>query len=246
MNVQTLDRKIWRKDLVFSYLQHCADVNSDAVIDFGPEGSCATAMGMYRLLDDFCSRTGYEKSRIIIKTGNMREQHHEYNISREPEYWYEVKKIQDWLRDKHIQSGHTPTKHFSNFTSRSNWFRLWIATILHSKFADKTLQTYHYDPNKENYNYNGYIGVDDLFSRGCDCIPEAVEFIKECPKTIDIEFLQNLDNSKNSIFRHQDSYYPIQHPSKLNLLQYYRDIFVDIVDETNNPIQHHKANYFEV
>lgn len=233
MNVQTLDRKIWRKDLVFAYLQHCFEANEDAVLDFSPEGSCAAALGMYRLLDEFCANTGYAKSRITIKTGNMREQHPEYNIHRDSSYWYEVTAIQHWLHDKHIYSGNTPSKHFSNFTSRSNWFRLWTATLLSSKYADKTIQTYHYDKQRENYNFNGYVGIDDLFSRDCDCIAEAVEFINSCPRTLDIDFLQNLDNCKGSIFQHQDSYYPIQHPSNLNLLQYYRDIFVDIVVEPN-------------
>ena len=50
---------------------------------------------------------------------------------------------------------------------------------------------------------------------------------------LDIEYLQNLENTKGSVFQHENSYYPIQHPSNLNLLQYYRDIFVDIVVEPN-------------
>ena len=50
---------------------------------------------------------------------------------------------------------------------------------------------------------------------------------------MNIEYLQNLENTKGSVFQHENSYYPIQHPSNLNLLQYYRDIFVDIVVETN-------------
>jgi hypothetical protein len=233
MNVQTLDRKIWRKDLVAAYLQRCADNNLDAVIDFSPEGSCATAMGMYRLLDEFCQANRYAKSRVTIKTGNMREQHPEYNIVRDASYWYEVPQIQEWLQSKCINSGNTPSKHFGNFTSRSNWFRLWIATILASKYSDKTIQTYHYDPDRENVNYNGYIGIDDLLGRDCDCVREAVEFINTCPRTIDLDYLSNLDNCKDSIFQHQDSYYPIQHPSNLNLLQYYRDIFVDVVVEPN-------------
>jgi hypothetical protein len=35
------------------------------------------------------------------------------------------------------------------------------------------------------------------------------------------------------MYQHENSYYPIQHPSNLNLLQYYQDIFVDVVVEPN-------------
>lgn len=233
MIAQTLDRKIWRKDQLFAYLQKCADTKAPAMIDFNPEGSCAEALGLYRLLDEFCDKENYPKANITIKTANMVEQHNEYNIVKDPTYWYEIHLIQHWVRDKKVNSGVEPTYHFANFTSRSNWFRLWTATILATKYTDKTIQTYHYDPLKENYNFNGYLGVDDLFKYGCDIIPEAVEFLKTCPRTIDLEFLQNLDNTKGSVFQHENSYYPIQHPSNLNLLQYYKNIFVDVVVEPN-------------
>jgi len=233
MIVQTLDRKIWRKDLLFAYLQKCADNGVAATIDFKPEGSCAEALGLYRLLDEFCKRESYDKKNITIRTANMIEHHNEYVVVCDPRYWYEIGMIQQWLKKKYLNSGTSPSHHFANFTSRSNWFRLWVATILSSKYAQQTVQTYHYDPLKENYNVNGYVGIDDLFKYDCDIIPEAVEFLKTCPRTIDLEYLQNLDNTKGSVFQHQNSYYPIQHPSNLNLLQYYKNIFVDIVVEPN-------------
>lgn len=233
MHVQTLDRKIWRKDLLLSYLHDCHRSNQPIEIDFGPEGSCAERLGLYQLLDEFCVTTGYNKNHITIKTANMLEYHAEYIISRHPEYWYEINSIQTWLQGKNLSITYTPSKHFGNFISRSNWFRLWTATILHTYHKDKTLQTYHYDSHRENYNANGYIGVDDLFRHECDLIVQAVEFLQNCPKTIDIDFLQDLNNCKDSIFQHENSYYPIQHPSNLNLLQYYNDIFVDIIVEPN-------------
>jgi hypothetical protein len=232
LSVQTLDRKIWRKDSVISYLHQCHNNNRLAVIDFGPEGSCAESLGMYRLLDEFCQSTGYSKQNISIQTANMLETHAEYNIVRKPSYWYEIESICTWMHGKTIISGNRPTRHFANFISRSNWYRLWIATILNNKYKNKTLQSYHYDPEKENYNYNGYLGLDDLFKFGCDIVPRAADFLTTCPRTIDVDFLKIQDYS-NSIFQHQASYYPIQYPANLNLLQYYKDIFVDIVCEPN-------------
>lgn len=234
MIVQTLDRKIWRKDLVTEYLYKCHMDNTPAVIEFSPEGSCAEALGMYRLLDDFCTRTGYPKNQITIITGNVLENHPEYKIKKDVTgCWYELREIKQWLKGKLIPITNNPTKHFANFISRSNWFRLWTATILNKYYGGKTLQTYHYDPDKENYNANGYIGLDDLVRYRCDIVEDAVKFINSCPRTIDIEYLENLENSKDSIFQHENSYYPIQHPSNLNLLQYYNDIFVDVIVEPN-------------
>jgi len=233
ISVQTLDRKIWRRDLLLIYLHECNSKNKNAIIDFNPEGSCAEMLGLYRLLDEFCQATGYDKHRITIKTANMIEQHSEYVISKQPGYWYEIKSIQKWLRGKKLDIQYQPNKHFGCFVSRSNWFRLWTATILDTYHRDQSIQTYHYDSSRENYNANGYIGVDDLFRYGCDLVPEAVNFLKTCPRTIDLEFLQDLKNTKGSLFQHENSYYPIQHPSNLNLLQYYNELFVDIVIESN-------------
>jgi hypothetical protein len=233
LSIGTLDRKIWSKDIILEALYTCFKTNDTLLINFSPEGSCARSLGLYDILDKFCIATGYVKNNITIKTANMIESHNEYNINRDPNCWYEIGMIHEWMRDKNITSGISPNKHFANFSSRTNWSRLWIATILDTYYADKTLQTYHYDITRDNYNPNKYTGLDDLIRQGCDLYVEAAKFIKTCPRTLDIEYLQNLENTKDSVFQHENSYYPIQHPSNLNLLQYYRDIFVDIVVEPN-------------
>jgi hypothetical protein len=232
LSVQTLDRKIWRKDLVISYLHHHQAKNLPAVIDFGPEGSCAEALGLYRLLDEFCGSTGYNKQHITVRTANALEQHDHYRVVFDSNYWYEIDEINHWAKDKVISNHTHPGWHFANFVSRSNWFRLWIATILDTQHKNKTLQTYHYDPTRENYNANGYLGLDDLFQFGCNIVSESAKFLTTCPRTLDLEFLKNRDYS-DSLFQHVNSYYPIQHPANLNLLQYYNKIFVDIVCEPN-------------
>lgn len=233
LSVQTLDRKIWRKDSIILYLTQCVKQNTPAEINLLPEGPCAESMGLYRLLDCFCAETGFPKANITIITANMLEAHPEYNIQHNSSIgWYEIDSINQWLSDKTIDSGSTPTKHFANFTSRSNWARLWLATIIDNQHKEKALQTYHYDPSRENYNYNGYLGLDDLFKFGCNVVPEAAKFLTTCPRTIDLEFLKTSDHT-SSAFQHANSYYPIQYPANLNLLQFYSDIFVDVYAETN-------------
>lgn len=232
ISVQTLDRKIWRKDQLTRYLIECLTQDQDATIDYFPEGSCSERLGMYRLLDEFCDRTGYAKHRVTIYTANMIESHPEYQIQKHSSYWYEIEKIQGWLTGRVINTADHMEKHFANFTSRSNWARLWLATMIHTDHRESALQTYHYDPDRENYNYNGYLGVDDLYQYRCDLITQAADFLLGCPRIIDVEWLRQQDY-QDSIFQHGDSYYPIQCPANLNLLHFYPRIFVDVFCEAN-------------
>lgn len=228
-----VDEKLWTEHELIHFLYKSKQADSTIEVSLLPEGSSASTLGLYKILDDFCDATNYPKSKITIKTGNMIEYHPEYTVERRPDAWYEIGAIQEWLEDKSIDSGISPTKHFSNFVSRNNWYRLWIATILNKYHSDKTIQTYHYNLKQENYNPNKYSGIDDLLKRECELVPEAVKFLQTCPRTIDLDYLTNLENSKGSVYQHENSYYPIQHPSNLNLLQYYRDIFVDVICEPN-------------
>lgn len=232
ISVQTLDRKIWNKPGLVAALYQSLIKKEPIEISFLPEGSCAESLGLYSLLDEFCDKNSYDKSQVTIHTANMIEQHDRYRIVHHGGYWYEIADIQKWLQDKTMTFTVDPIKHFGNFISRSNWARLWIATMLDSFYRDQTLQTYHYDPIRKNYNGNGYIGIDELAFRKCDLVVEAAKFISTCPRTLDIDYLRSFDYS-NTIYQHESSYYPIQHPVNLNLLQYYHDIFVDVVVEAN-------------
>lgn len=232
ISVQTQDRKIYRKDLLAFKLLQAKYENLDVDIDFYPEGSCAESLGLYRMLDEFCKIHEYDPARITVNTANLVEHHDRYCIIRQPSYWYEIDQIKTWLNGQQLMTGTSPNKHFGCFVSRSTWARLWISTYLDQHHRDQTIQTYHYDRGRENYNGNGYVGLDDLFQFDCDIIPDCADFLMTCPRTIDLEFLKQCDTS-TSPFQHTDSYYPIQVPANLNLLQYYHDIFVDIVTEPN-------------
>ena len=226
------DNKIWRKDLLTMYLYDCANNNRDAVIDFYLEGSCCQANGMYRLLDAFCNATGYQANRITIKTANLIEQHNQYNIVRVPKYWYEVGKINQWLKEKTIDTGTEPVYHFGNFIGRSSWSRIWMASLLNAKFPGQSLQTFnsglqsHYIVKEHTCDY---LGLEDLVKQQCDILPEVIEFLNTCPRVIpeDIEYIKTVKP-----FIPQADYYPIQHPANLHILNEYHKIFVDVVCET--------------
>jgi hypothetical protein len=227
------DSKIWRKDLLAMYLYDCYIKDLNVVIDSYLEGSCCRSNGLYRVLDEFCLRTGYNPTHITIKTANLVEYHETYNIVKVPEYWYEVKQIQKWMNDKDLITPLTPVKHFGNFIGRANWYRIWIAALLNLKYADKTAQTFNAGLRSKyivkNEGTYDYLGLEELVQHGCNILPEVIKFLQSCPKTIveDIEYIKTVKP-----FIPQPSYYPIQHPANLNILKEYPNIFVDVICET--------------
>jgi hypothetical protein len=228
------DYKTWRKDGLLHYMYDCLKNNKSIVIDITPEAASFRANGMYNILDSFCEATGFAKEQITIRTGNMLEHHKNYCIERVSSAWYELLKIRSWIRANPVTPEFTPIKHFGHFVGKSNWNRLWTASLLNSRYADKTLQTYntgigtHY--LMKNDGLVDYVGLEDLIKHRCNILPEVVEFLNTCPRTIaeDVEFIQGKGNFIN---QSQDCY-PIQIPNNLNIINYYNSIFVDVAHET--------------
>jgi len=209
------DNLPWDQDLVWTYLYQQLESDMPITIDICPEACCLRSAGVYDLLDKFCVTVGYNKT-ITIKTANMIEYHSIYKIERNAGSWYELPLLQQWLKDNPIIYTTTPSKMFGCFNSRNHWSRLWLSTILYNYYKEKSLLTYHYDGTVINFNYDLYIGIDDLIKRDCEQITQAYNFLQNCPLTLD-----------------QINEYPIQHPANMSLLKFYQDLFVDIVSETN-------------
>lgn len=232
-NLGINDNKFWGKDLLIMHLYKCHANDQSTVLKVTPEGSSLDGCGLYRYLDTFCNATGYSKENITIRTGNMIESHHEYKIQRDATAWFEIPIIQEWLGNNTVLSGYSPRIHFGHFIGKSNWNRLWIASVLHSKHSNKTFQTYNTGIGT-NYlpKHDGlfdFIGLEDLVKMECDVIDLAATFLKTCPRFV-AEEIQAIKHMNTYI--KQDDYYPIQLPANLNILQYYKDIFVDVVHET--------------
>lgn len=217
------DHKIWRKDQLFMHLYDCLLNNKPVLLTTIPEASSLESNGLYWYLDNFCEHTGYAKNNITIQTGNMIERHPEYNIQRIKEFWFEIPSIQKWLWDNPVQPLYEPTKHFGHFIGKANWNRLWLGAVLSSCYADKSFQTFNGGLSTNYLTHDltkvDYIGLEDLVKRRCDILPEVVDFLNTCPRIIPDE--------------HKDiKSFPIQFPENLNILKYYNNIFVDIVNET--------------
>lgn len=228
------DYKAWRKDLLLHYMYDCLMNNLPIVIDITPEASSFRANGLYRFLDAFCEANNYDKNKITLRTGNMIEWHDEYCVERMAVAWYELLKIRTWSQQNPIDITNTPTKHFGHFIGKSNWNRLWVASLINSRYADKALQTYntgigsHYF--SKTHDRVDYVGLEDLVKYNCNILPAVIEFLETCPRIIpeDLAFIKGRGNYINKL----DDCYPIQMPNNLNIINYYNSIFVDVVHET--------------
>ncbi len=229
------DTKIHNEYKLVIYLYQCFVEDKDIVIDFHLEGPCCSRNNLYNILDEFCNATKFNKSRIKIYTGNALERHSEYEIIFKPEYWYEIKLINDWLKNNRLNIDTKPLKHFGIFIGRSSWSRLWASTILY-RYKDKTLQTFHsgYDQNyvvSKSNNTTDFLELDELNRFRCDIIPEVTQFLNHCPIN-QINDLDVIKNTKMFIAANNNYCFPIQHPANLNILKWYNDICIDVICET--------------
>jgi hypothetical protein len=234
--VVALDRKFFNKEELLFYLYEQLSKNETVTISLLPEGPSAYTNHLFSILDKFCEHTGYKKQDISVITTNMLEHHAEYNIVKNTSGMFYLEPIKRWVLENNIDSSAKPTKHFGNFIGRSNWNRLWLATIINMKYNTASIQTFNSAP-KINYLTNDtdgisdYFGLEDLIKFECDIIPKVAEFLDHCPILLndDHEFIKNC---KSEIIK-TDRYYPLYHPANLNILNFYQHFFIDIVVETH-------------
>jgi len=237
VKLYTTDFHIHKPDELMALLYESYINDLDTVVDIHLEGPCCQTIGLYRLLDSFCKVSGYSKSRITIITANLIENHSEYKIIPNSQYWYEVKEIQKWLLKNQCIHDFLPTKHFGNFVGRSTWYRLWIGAYLFNRHRKKTLQTFH---SSFSCNYvvlptEGIfdnLELDHLNQFRCPDILGVIEFLNNCPLIISPDDVLRAQKINGYIPARNNQCYPLQHPANLMLEDYYREIFVDVVCET--------------
>lgn len=237
IKIVTSDSQITNHTHLMTQLYSAVENDCDIVIDIYLEGPCCETIGLYRLLDEFCSNTNFPQTRISIQTANLIECHDKYKILRNSKYWYEVTQIQDWLKTNSYSENFEPQKHFGNFVGRSTWYRLWIAAVLHKYYNNQTLQTFHsalgcnyvIPPNDGIFDV---LGLDDLNQFACNDFPAVVEFLLRCPIINSPTDITKIQTIKTYVPVTNNNCYPLQHPANLMIESFYSDIFVDIVCET--------------
>jgi hypothetical protein len=180
------------------------------------EGPCAESLGLYKILDDICDRTGFSKHKITISTCNLLEKHNDYIVKINPPYKH-VPELQQLIGNNSISTKNVNNidKHFGHFVGHSSRHRLVIASWLFKHHQDKVSQTFHSTITHELHRE--FIGLEDLWFHGYEAehIDNAIELFKCVPLRYD-----SVDDG------------PILHMKMYGILGAYSNIFLDIVCNT--------------
>jgi len=212
-----IEGKIW--DLEYKVNEIWQELRSQdcVTISLNGEGPCAEGLGLYRLLDDLCSRGKFDKKKIKITTCNQLEAHDYYQIDRSPPLYIEetqqfYQTNHDCLRDKKFDSN---LKHFGLLIGRSNWVRLWLSADVYRNHPDKLLLSYHWDPTNDFHLY--HLGIDEMLRWNANLgdVENSLFLLKACPIIID-----RVDE------------YPVLSPQHLSVCRVYHEFFLELICET--------------
>lgn len=209
IKLPNIDSKIWNIEYKTIELIKALSSGLNVRIHLNHEGPCATSLGLYRWLDVVCKEFQIDPSRISIYSANPLERNTTYRI---------VNCGKSWLleyQNINVESNKTfdeSLKHFGIFIGRSNWNRLFLASTIFKNFREKSLISFHY-----NIHSNAASGFDDL------ALLMGVAKAETLSNPLLMHFPLALDDIKQ---------YPIIGPEHLNILKYYKDIFLDVVCET--------------
>ena len=216
ITIENNDCKIWNRDQVIMDLMQAIQQDNDLIVHLNNEGPCAEALGVYKLLDEICSRYPYDSRRITIKTCNLLEHSDKYCISISPPTKHIVD-LQQMILDGSVPPKQINTKiqHFGHFIGHSSRARLIISSWLYKNYQNKTLQTFHTTPR--DTLHQEFIGLEDIWLNDYEdqYIDYAVEFLKHTPLMYD-----PVDDG------------PILDMKMYGIMDAYKNIFVDIVCNT--------------
>jgi hypothetical protein len=180
--IESSDCMMWRKDQVIIDIMSSILQDKDITIFLKTEGPCAKALGLYELLDNICVSTGYDSTRFLIRTCNLKEHSTQYQIQIEPPF----KDIVMLKNKKHLQPTKTitsTTQHFGQFIGHGNRLRLFLASYLHMHYPEKTITDFTFGV----YDYHGIDTIEDWTSddinspeiKGFSYIREVMEKLLE-------------------------------------------------------------------
>ena len=227
IRVQTVDTQILDLDNLIIELSHHMITQPNLLVRIGMmgEGPCLTTMGLYSLLDKLCDRFNFSKSLVEIFTANLLEHHAEYKIIRQHQM-YELEAAREHANEilDSAKTFDTEFKHFGNFISHGNQYRLELSSYLYKNHKNKLINTYHC--NRTETYHRPHLGVEDMIHAGHskDKVDQAIDLIFQSP--IQVEKIDS---------------YPILCPATLNITKVYPDFFVELACNT-----HYTGNLFYV
>lgn len=214
---------------VYDFDQNVVDIiyglqNYDRVIlDMKKETPDFTCLGITDTIEKIIKTYNVEFGRIVLLTTNRIEPYDKIKVqyidkTSTSEYFFHNMVKQEVERCKVAHDKHI-TKHFGCFVGRSNYSRLAFASHLHTNYNQKSTVTFHLDPSTTFHK--SHIGIEKLlhlFGTNNKLISDVFNFIPKVPITLDEHI----------------SEYPITigRNSSEQLIQEYKNIFLDIVCET--------------
>lgn len=142
------DNFIWNQDQLLDFL--IANQNQDIELSTNAEGCCATAIGLYTLLDKFKFQS------VKIKTANPLEQHPVYQIEIQHGGFLHVTEP---VNSQYHTWNHN--KIFGTIYARPLWHRIGIAT--HLKTVHPTVSTVGFIADPSNEDSRGLFEIDKLW-----------------------------------------------------------------------------------
>lgn len=198
------DKFIWNQKELISFLTN--NQNEKIYLSMNSEGPSCQAIGLYDLLDCFSF------SSVTIQTGNAVEQHPKYKIISNNARWAQVRHPID--AKYHLWN---KTKIFCAYYGRPLWHRIGIASHLkthHDLTSYVNLRgVYASDESRKLFE------LTELFHYAPEQISNFVSIAKDLPLVIETEDKYTPGEQDTSGFTDQ-------------LLDFYTNIFIDIVAET--------------
>jgi len=228
MNNRVIKLKVVEDEIINEYELLDAITNTDGVsleilIDEGPDLSVIKLFGrsFMESLHMLADNLGIDKKNIKIITFNLTQDLSVWpnlEIQHLAQYFTAADRFEVPL-DKKIQ------KHFGLFVGTSRWHRLYIASMMHGLYKDKTMMSFW--QHHLNNNMPANLRMDDIMLKDSnESLREHMfDFVKQLPLHLNKEDILINDNKGADITR-GDWETPYE------ILPYYNRIFIDIVCET--------------
>ena len=210
ISVISSDGVIWNLTQVIMQLCSSMAKNETITVYLDNEGPDTESLGLNQIIIDSAEQFNYALDQLTVLTSNpIHDDTLPFNIKCVvyPHFINNTKEKTSWI-DKHI------TKTFGCFIGRSNLHRLYLSSYLWNHYQDKTTQTFHYDRTKDFHQAN--LGLTELVNYyGCNELATVSKFLSQTP-----------------MLGQDQVNYPILMSEHCNLLNAYRNFFVEVVCET--------------
>ena len=228
MNIRVIKLQVIEDEVINEYelvdaITDPTEGSLEIIVDEGPDLSVIKLFGrsfpesLHMLADNL----GIDKKIIKITTYNLVQDCSVWpnmEIKHPVEYFTAAGRFEVPL-DKKIQ------KHFGLFVGTSRWHRLYLASMMHGLYKDKTMMSFwqHHLNNSSPAN----LRMDDVMLKDANgsVREHMINFVEQLPLHLDPRDIELNDNKGADITR-GDWETPYE------ILPYYNSIFMDIVCET--------------